>query len=124
MTVLAVSDLHHTGLARQSAQTPQLRGELAQTLLKKVFLRLRHMGVRPDLTLVLGDLVEDGADRNAHLDLVSLHGELTRSGIPFLVIPGNHDGDTADFNARFDSPPGLHTAGGYGFVSYNDTYNE
>jgi histidinol phosphatase-like PHP family hydrolase len=112
------------GLARQTAQVPQMRGELAQTLLKKVFLRLRHMGITPDLTLVLGDLVEDGADRNAHLDLISLHGELTRSGIPFLAVPGNHDGDAAAFNALFGSQPGLHKVGGYGFVLFNDAYNE
>ena len=124
LTVLAISDLHHTGLARQTAQGPQLRGELAQTLLKKVFLRLRHMGIQPDLTLVLGDLIEDGADRNAHLDLISLHGELTRSGIPFLTVPGNHDGDAATFNTLFGSAPGLHKVGGYGFVLFNDSYNE
>ena len=124
LTVLAISDLHHMGLARQTAQMPQTRGELAQTLLKKAFLRLRHMGVTPDVTLVLGDLVEDGADRNAHLDLVTLHGELTRSGIPFLAVPGNHDGDMAEFNALFGSAPGLHKIGGYGFVLFNDSYNE
>jgi histidinol phosphatase-like PHP family hydrolase len=112
------------GLARQTAQIPPMRGELAQTLLKKVFLRLRHMGIEPDLTLVLGDLIEDGSDRNAGLDLISLHGELTRSGIPFLVVPGNHDGDPAVFNALFGSQAGLHEIGGYGFVLFNDAYNE
>ena len=124
LTVLAISDLHHTGLARQTAQMPQIRGELAQTILKKVFLRLRHMGITPDVTLVLGDLVEDGTDRNAHLDLISLHGELTRSGVPFLVLPGNHDGDMAAFNELFGSQPGLHKIGDYGFVLFNDAYNE
>jgi len=124
LTLLAVSDLHHMGLARQTAQAQQMRGELAQTLLKKVFLRLRHMGITPDATLVLGDLVEDGTDRNAALDFVSLHGELTRSGIPCLVVPGNHDGDPAAFNALFGSTPGLHKIGGYGFVLFNDTYSE
>lgn len=112
------------GLARQTAQAQQMRGELAQTLLKKVFLRLRHMGITPDATLVLGDLVEDGADRNASLDLVSLHGELLRSGIPYLVVPGNHDGDPVAFSALFGSEPGLHKIGGYGFVLFNDVYSE
>jgi len=112
------------GLARQTAQTQQMRGELAQTLLKKVFLRLRHMGITPDATLVLGDLVEDGADRNASLDLMSLHGELLRSGIPYLVVPGNHDGDPSAFNALFGSTPGLHEINGYGLFLFNDVYNE
>ena len=124
LTLLAIADLHYTGLARQTAQLPQLRGELAQTLLKKVFQRLHHMGVKPDLALLLGDLVEDGTDRNAELDMLSLHGELTRSGIPCLTLPGNHDGDAAAFNELFDTPPGLHEIGGYGFVVFNDDYNE
>jgi len=121
---LAIADLHYTGLARQTAQLPQLRGELAQTLLKKVFLRLNHMGIKPDLALLLGDLIENGADRNAELDLISLHGELTRSGVPFLTLPGNHDGDMTEFNKVLGSQSGFHAFGGYGFMLYNDVYAE
>ena len=124
LTILAISDLHYTGLARQTAQLPQLRGELAQTMLKKVFLRLHHMGIKPDLTLLLGDLIENGEDRSAELDLVSLHGELTRSGIPFLSVPGNHDGDMSAFNTLFDCQPGFREIGGYGFLLFNDAYND
>ncbi|MEI7903003.1 MAG: metallophosphoesterase family protein, partial [bacterium] len=86
LTLLAIADLHYTGLARQTAQLPPMRGELAQTLLKKVFTRLYHMGIKPDLTVLLGDLVENGADPNADLDRVTLHGELTRSGIPVIAV--------------------------------------
>ncbi len=124
LTILAIADLHYTGLARQTAQLPQLRGELAQTLLKKVFLRLTHMGIKPDLTVLLGDLVESGSDRNAELDLISLHGELTRSNVPFLALPGNHDGDMAAFNTLFSSQPGFREFGGYGFLLFNDAYTE
>jgi histidinol phosphatase-like PHP family hydrolase/predicted MPP superfamily phosphohydrolase len=124
LTILAVSDLHYTGLARQTAQPPALRGELARTLLNKVFLRLAHMGVKPDLTVLLGDLIESGADRSAELDLTSLYGELSRSGIPVLALPGNHDTDAASFNALFDTQPGLSEFGGYGFIVYNDLYND
>jgi histidinol phosphatase-like PHP family hydrolase/Icc-related predicted phosphoesterase len=124
ITLLAIGDLHYTGLSRQTAQLPQLRGELAQTLLKKVFVRLHHMGIKPDLTVLLGDLVENGMDSNADLDRVTLHGELTRSGIPVLAVPGNHDGSAAAFNAFFNTSPGLHTFCGYGFIVFNDDYTE
>lgn len=124
LTLLAVSDIHYTGLARQTAQPPLLRGELGRTLLQKVFARLAHMGVKPDMTVLLGDLVEDGADRNAELDLVSLHGELTRSGVPFLVIPGNHDAGADSFNAIFSAAPGLTQVNGYGLVAFHDQHNE
>lgn len=82
------------------------------------------MGIKPDLTVLLGDLVENGSDRNADLDLVTLFGELTRSGAPVLALPGNHDTDSAAFNTLFNTAPGLHEIGGYGFLVFNDTYNE
>ena len=82
------------------------------------------MGIKPDLAVLLGDMVENGSDPNANLDLISLHGELTRSGIPFLALPGNHDPEQGAFNAFFDSEPGFHEIGGYGFISYNDLYND
>jgi len=124
LTLLAIADLHYTGLARQTAQPPQLRGELARTLLDKVFKRLAHMGVRPDVTVLLGDLIENAADRGADLDLLTLYGELTRSGIPTLALPGNHDTEPAAFNALFGTAPGLHEVGGYGFLVFSDTFNE
>ncbi len=124
LTLLAISDLHYSGLSRQTAQPPPLRGELARTLLSKVFLRLSHMGVKPDLTVLLGGLIENGADRNAELDLLTIYGELSRSQIPALVIPGNHDTDAAAFNALFGTRPGLHEIGGYGLLVFNDAYSD
>ena len=49
LTILAVSDLHYTGLARQAAQPGHVHGGLARVLLAKVFLRLRHLGIKPDV---------------------------------------------------------------------------
>lgn len=123
-TLLALSDLHYTGLARQTLQPAMTRGELARVLLKKVFLRLEHLSIKPDLVVVLGDLVADGKDREADHDLIALYSELTRTGIPFLVVPGNHDRGSERFNDLFDVSPGLHTYGDYGFIVFDDTYEE
>jgi histidinol phosphatase-like PHP family hydrolase/calcineurin-like phosphoesterase family protein len=123
-TLLAISDLHYTGLARQTLQPAMTRGELARILLKKVFLRLEHLNVKPDLVVLLGDLIADGKDREATHDLLALYSELTRTGLPFLVIPGNHDRGCDRFNEIFDVSPGLHTFGDYGFIVYDDTFEE
>jgi histidinol phosphatase-like PHP family hydrolase len=123
-TVLAISDLHYTGLARQTLQPAFTRGELGRILLKKVFLRLEHLSIKPDLVVVLGDLVAEGKDRDADNDLIALHSELTRAGIPFLVLPGNHDQGCERFNDLFDVCPGLHTFGDYGFILFDDTFEE
>jgi len=82
------------------------------------------MDIKPDLAIFLGDLVENGSDRNSELDMISLNGEMTRSGIPFLSVPGNHDGDMPAFNTRFDCQPGFREIGGYGFLLFNDSYGE
>ncbi|MDD4101390.1 MAG: metallophosphoesterase [Kiritimatiellae bacterium] len=124
LTILAVADLHYTGLARQTAQPPQVRGELARIMLKKVFLRLKHMDVHPDLTLVLGDVLENGNGRNAQLDNVSIYSELLLSNIPFLAVPGNHDGDQKTFDEFFDHPQNFYKTGGYGFILYADSYKD
>jgi histidinol phosphatase-like PHP family hydrolase/calcineurin-like phosphoesterase family protein len=123
-TLLAISDLHYTGLARQTLQPAMTRGELARILLKKVFLRLSHLSVTPDLVVVLGDLVADGRDREAANDLLALYSELTSTGIPFLVLPGNHDRGCERFNELFDVTPGLRTFGDYGFIVYDDQFEE
>jgi len=122
LTILAVSDLHYTGLARQTAQTAHTRGELARALLAKVFLRLRHLGIQPDVTVVLGDVIENAMDPNADADITALHSELTRSGIPFLVVRGNHDDGNARFAEVFGVSPGLHRVGDYGLVVYDDQF--
>jgi len=123
-TVLAISDLHYAGLARQTLQPAFTHGELGRILLKKAFLRLEHLSIKPDLVVVLGDLVADGRDRDAESDLIALHSELTRTGIPFLVVPGNHDQGCERLNDLFDISPGLHTYGDYGFILYDDTHAE
>lgn len=124
LTILAIADLHYTGLARPAVQSASCRGELSRTLLKKVFLRLSHQGVKPDVAVLLGDLVENGDAPGADLDLLTLHGELTRSGIPFIALPGNHDGPPDAFNARFATPPGLYPVNGHGLVVMSDSYAE
>jgi len=124
LTLLAISDLHHTGFSRQTAQPLAARGELSRILLSKIFLRLQHLGIRPDLTVVLGDLVAEGTDRNAEHDLIAIHSELTKSQIPFLVIPGNHDAGAPGFKDLFDVSPGLHRVKSYGLIVYDDAFAE
>ena len=122
LTLVAISDLHYTGLTRQPAQNTRMRGELAKTLLRKVFLRLRHMGIKPDATIVLGDLVENGDGATAERDLAAIHEELTRSAIPYFVCQGNHD-VTPTFSTLFQSQSGLQKIGDYGILLFSDQYD-
>jgi len=122
LTILTIADLHYTGLARQAAQPPHMNGGLARVLLNKVFLRLKYLDIKPDVVVVLGDLVENGTDPDADADLTALHSELTRTGIPFLVVRGNHDDENVRFTELFDVETGLHKIGDYGFIVYDDQF--
>lgn len=124
LTILAIADLHYTGLARQTVQDTNIRGELARTLLRKVFLRVKHLGIKPDLTLLLGDLCENGADPNARYDLLSIRSELARSLIPYIVLPGNHDNPELLRSVFGETATnGLHEFGGYGFLALEDSFD-
>ena len=124
VTIVAISDMHYFGLSRPVSRQENVRGELGRTLLKKVFLRLAHQGIKPDVAVILGDLLDNGTDPNGELDLITIHGELTRCGIPCIVLPGNHDGDPSAFNARFGTPPGLYRIKDLGFVVMGTAYAE
>jgi histidinol phosphatase-like PHP family hydrolase len=95
---------------------------LARVLLNKGFLRLRHLDIKPDVVVVLGDVIENGADANADVDLTALHSELTRTGIPFLMVRGNHELTNEHFAELFDVETKLHKLGGYGFIVYDDLF--
>ncbi len=122
MRILALSDLHYSDLSRNMMRRHDDCGVLGRTLLKKAILRLEHMQARPDLIVITGDLLAGDDHPSAQLDLIALKGELTRSGIPFLALPGNHDIDAAEFNRIMGTAPGLHRIGGYGFIVFNDTF--
>ena len=76
--------------------------------------------IRPDLTVLLGDLVETGGT-SAGLDCLreireaaaALHG-------PVLAIPGNHDPGPDLFYSIFDCPPGHMDVGELRLVPFID----
>jgi len=76
--------------------------------------------VRPDVLLLLGDLVNNGLATNADDDLAEIARAARGTGLPILALPGNHDGDVAPFVALLSCPPGLHEIGGFGFLIFHD----
>lgn len=58
---------------------------------------------RPDLVIHTGDLTVDGADTED--DLVHCAGLLRELGVPFRIVPGNHDvGDAGHQHQPVDAP--------------------
>jgi len=76
--------------------------------------------IRPDVTLVLGDLLDDGEGPEAHQRLLELRAVLDALDAPYLAIPGNHDGDEALFYRVFTRPDAFEDISGVRFVSFID----
>lgn len=124
LTILSIADPHFVGAASHTCHHPERHMRLGQILLRKALWRLKHLGVKPDLIVLLGDLVDDATRPGATEDWLSLAGEVRRSGIPVLAVPGNHDEDGASFARIFDCAPGLHRIGDYVFIVFHDVCQE
>lgn len=120
LDILVLADLHYAAAAHHNCPLPQRHAKLARILVRKALARLQQHGVTPGLIILLGDLVDNGEAPGAADDLVELAGELRRTGIPVLAVPGNHDGNPAALARIFDCPPGLHEIAGYGFMIFHD----
>jgi hypothetical protein len=99
VTIAVLTDLHYG----PPGEMAQRRSEIADTLLQQAVYRLNHL-ICPDVTVVLGDLLDDGTAADAHRRLACLSGILDKLASPRIVIPGNHDGDVASFYRVFDRP--------------------
>jgi histidinol phosphatase-like PHP family hydrolase/predicted phosphodiesterase len=98
---------------------PERRGEIADILLLRAVRRLNRF-VRPDVTLVLGDMVDDGAAEDAASLLRRLRKIVDGVESPTIVIPGNHDGDVDAFYRVFAKPPDFVDVNGVRFVPFID----
>ena len=120
LNVLVIADPHFTNAASPSSAKPGCNTRLGQVLLRKTLWRLKHLGVKPDVIALLGDMVDDAAQPGAQEDLQALAGEVLKTGIPVLAVPGNHDGDPAQYARLFGCAPGMHLIGDYVFLVFHD----
>jgi len=81
-----VSDLHYG----TNSSNPNCRGEIADILLQRIVFRLNRL-VHPDITLVLGDVLDDVSSRDAEKKLLHIKSILDKLESPYIIIPGNHD---------------------------------
>jgi 3',5'-cyclic AMP phosphodiesterase CpdA len=95
--IAAITDIHYrpTGPVE-----PELASRCGAVLLRQTVERLNRF-VRPDVVVVLGDLVHDAPPVDAPAWLAELRAILDQLACPWLVIPGNHDPPPAIFYAVF-----------------------
>ena len=115
VTLAVLTDVHYGAPATHGVR----RSEIADILLQRAVHRLNRL-VRPDVTVVLGDLVDDGVSPETSQRLGTLRTILDKLYSPWLVIPGNHDGDVDSFYRVFDRPPDTVDIAGVRFLPFVD----
>jgi len=95
-TIAVISDIH--------AAVEEGAHDAALTLLERAIRRLNRF-IKPDITVVLGDLVDRPSSGDALGRLRRIKAVLDQSTSPYLVIPGNCDPPAHQFYTVFDRPP-------------------
>jgi histidinol phosphatase-like PHP family hydrolase len=117
MRLAVISDTHYQ--PDRSAAVGPRRGGIADLLLLRAVHRLNRF-VRPDLVVVLGDLVNDGTLAAADEHWQTLRRILDLLKPPWLALPGNHDGDPARFFRHFPPLPAALDTAGVRFIPFLD----
>ncbi len=114
-TLAILADLHYGS----PSAILQRRSEIADILLLRAVQRLNRF-IKPDVTLILGDLIDDGDAPEASERLGHLRTIVDKLKSPTIVIPGNHDGDVEAFYRVFERPPAIADVGGIRFLPFLD----
>lgn len=102
LKIAAIADTHYA--IEDLDITYKRRRAIADILLLRTVHRLKRF-IRPDIVLLLGDLVDSGSGTNAIEEHKRIKEIIDLLECPVLVIPGNHDGDIDAFYSVYPRPP-------------------
>ncbi|NOY82107.1 MAG: hypothetical protein GXP31_14010 [Kiritimatiellaeota bacterium] len=115
LKIAVLSDLHVGDPGPIEAR----RSEIADVLLLRAIHRINRY-LHPDLTVLLGDLLDDGQAPEADRWRRTIRETLDLLDTPVVVLPGNHDGDIDAFYRDFPRPPSAFTLNGVRFLVFFD----
>ena len=119
MKIGFVTDLHYREAVPGDSPNPQRELRRVGTLLRRCLQHFRNAGA--ELVLVAGDNVDAPLDDpRLDADLVSLREMLTGSGLPFVIIPGNHDPAPDVFYRVLPRPPRVLRSGSCEIITFGD----
>ena len=111
LRIVAIADIHYAD--GPIKQTGPRQTSKADILLQRSINRINRF-IKPDLTVILGDLVDDASEE----DLTKLKEAIDSIKSPCIVLPGNHDGDV--FYKVFPAPPESLDIDGVRILSFVD----
>lgn len=115
--IAVISDLHYS--RDPTPGHPQCKGEYADSFLLRLVHRINRW-IKPDITVVLGDLVDESKAADTFMLLEKLRAILDLLESPVIVISGNHDPVPDKFYEVFRRPEAFVEAGGSRFVAFPD----
>jgi predicted phosphodiesterase len=117
MLIAVITDTHFS--TEQEMTCGCRHTGIAADLLQEAVSQL-NQNIKPDLTILLGDLINDGNGAKADDELKTLLKHLRLLDSPFIALPGNHDGTPEYFYGIFPRPPAIADFGQVRFVSNID----
>jgi len=114
-TIAVIADVHYG----EDYPDAWRRCGIGDILLERTVRRINRL-VRPDVVLMLGDLLDDGSAPGAEERLRQLRSILDKLDAPDLAVPGNHDGDPGQFYRAFPRPGAFEDVGGVRFLASVD----
>ena len=114
-TIAVIADIHF-GIP---SSLPERRCDISDLLLMRTVRRLNKL-IHPDITLILGDLIDDGNALDAEKNLLHIRSILEKLDAPYIVIPGNHDNNPEAFYKVFDRPEDIEDIAGIRFLPFVD----
>ncbi len=101
MRIAILSDIHYSSYEQKTCNVRETG--IADILLRRAVFRLNRL-IKPDLTIVAGDLVNRGEQSYGQHDMQIIAEQLKLLQSPLIVIPGNHDVAPEKFYDFFPRP--------------------
>jgi len=115
MKIAALADLHYA----MGKPPGERRSDLSPLLLRRAVARLNRF-VKPDVTVLLGDLLDQGSGTDGSALRAQLAKIVATIESPSIVLPGNHDGDAETFYRDFERPASWTDMAGVRLVGFDD----
>jgi len=115
--IAVITDLHFSEDKNQNI--PARQGDLADVFLLRTVHRLNRY-IKPDVTLILGDLLDEPDHPNSIELLQRLKAICDKLESPYIAIPGNHDPAPSKFYSVFDEVPDFTDIKGVRFIPFLD----
>lgn len=112
LKIAALADTHYAEGSLEACG--KRRTAIADIILLRAVRELNRF-TKPDLTIILGDLVDNKNENHQHLKEII---DLLES--PVVIIPGNHDGDINDFYSIYPKPEDAFDINGVRVVTFID----